>query len=98
MHVLYHKNSELCYNIFMAIIVNNQQEQSELQRRVTAELREKQAGKSRDAGGLAAPEYDVDKSEYLKNTAVSTLPGWIWLVGLVVAAAAAFLIAKFLIK
>jgi hypothetical protein len=80
----------------MAIIVNNRSDQSELQQRITAELREKQSRKSLD-DDLAAPEYDMEKSEYLKDREMSNVPGWVWIVGLIVAAGAAFLIVKFII-
>jgi hypothetical protein len=61
----------------MAIIFNNQQERSELQQRIAAELREKQASKNRDAD-LHAPEYDNETSAYLKQTKVTTSLAWAW--------------------
>lgn len=70
-----------CYNNFMAIIFNNTEEKSELQRKITAELREKQAAKAKipqKNGGATAPEFDVEKSEYLKDMETSRVPGWVW--------------------
>jgi len=78
----------------MAIIINKRDDQSELQQRITAELREKQARKSQE-DDLIAPEYDVEKSEYLKDIEESNLSGWIWLVGLIIVAILAFLIAYY---
>ena len=80
----------------MGIIVNKPQTQSELQQRITAELREKMAGDSQ-SGDFRAPEYDVNKSEYLKNTTASSVPGWVWITVLIVAAVAAFFIAQLII-
>ena len=80
----------------MAIIFNDQQNRSELQQRIAAELREKQA-RSKHDGDLHAPEYDVEKSEYLKDREESSLPGWVWLVGLFLTAAAVLALVMFVI-
>ena len=84
--------------ILMGIIVNKREEQTELQQRIAAELREKAAANSRTENDIKAPEYDVEKSEYMKNLSDSHLPGWVWLIVLVVAAAAAFFIAQLMVK
>jgi len=62
----------------MAIIFNNMDEKSELQRRIAAELREKQARKSSIDNDLVAPEYDNDNSAYLENTKKTTSLAWAW--------------------
>ena len=52
----------------MAIILNGQdlEQQSDLQKRVTAELREKQM-KNQLVNDLDGPKYDADDSEYMKD-------------------------------
>jgi hypothetical protein len=78
------------YNVLMAIIFNKTDHQSELQRRITSELRAKQAGKSLDTE-LRAPEYDNETSTYLKNTKQTTSLAWAWtliavaVVGIIIA-------------
>jgi hypothetical protein len=66
-----------CYNILMAIIFNKTDPKSELQRRITSELRAKQASKSLDTE-LKAPEYDNETSTYLKDTKQTTSLAWAW--------------------
>ncbi|MCL2280535.1 hypothetical protein FWC31_01460 [Candidatus Saccharibacteria bacterium] len=61
----------------MAIIFNDEKQRSELQQRIAAELREKQASKSLNTD-LRAPEYDNETSAYLKNTKSTTSLAWVW--------------------
>jgi hypothetical protein len=74
----------------MAIIFHNTAEKSELQQRITAELREKQARKSKTDGQFETPKYDSEASEYLKNTKQTTSLAWAWaliaaaLVGIII--------------
>lgn len=82
----------------MAIIVNNQQNRSELQQRIAAELREKQLKNGQVDPEISAPEFDIEKSEYLKDrTGDAPVPGWIWTIGLMVAAVVAFALVKYVI-
>ena len=62
----------------MAIIFNNSENRSELQQRIAAELREKQAKKGLADADLHAPEYDNETSAYLKNTKSTTSLAWAW--------------------
>lgn len=62
----------------MAIIFNNTTEKSELQQRITAELREKQVRKGLTDDNLAAPEYDNETSVYLEQTKKTTSLAWAW--------------------
>jgi hypothetical protein len=77
----------------MGIIVNKREEKTELQQRITAELREKAARQGRDAPEIDAPEYDMEKSAYLKDYETASVPGWVWVGGLIVAATAALFVA-----
>jgi len=61
----------------MAIIFHDSKQRSELQQRIAAELREKQAGKNLDTE-LRAPEYDNETSTYLKDTKSTTSLAWVW--------------------
>ncbi|MCL2038025.1 hypothetical protein FWG95_03425 [Candidatus Saccharibacteria bacterium] len=82
----------------MGIIVNQNQNRSELQQRIAAELREKQLKNGPVDGDIKAPEFDIEKSEYLKDRGGDTpIPGWVWLVGLVMTAVAVFALVKFVI-
>jgi hypothetical protein len=82
----------------MGIIVNNQQNRSELQQRIAAELREKQLKSGQVDPDLKAPEFDIEKSVYMKDRGGDTpVSGWIWAAGLVVTAAAVFALVKFVI-
>jgi len=66
----------------MAIIFNQTRERSELQQRITADLREKQ--KSLDDDGVSpkykAAEYSNETSEYLKQTKATSSLAWIWAI------------------
>lgn len=62
----------------MAIILRNQDTQSDLQQRVTAELREKQIKKDLVDPNLTGPKYDGSNSEYAKNTKSTTKLAWAW--------------------
>ncbi|MCL2451710.1 hypothetical protein FWD20_02440 [Candidatus Saccharibacteria bacterium] len=64
----------------MAIIFNNEQDRSELQQRIAAELREKQTSKNLVDDDLAAPEYDIETGTYLKNTKKTTSLAWAWAI------------------
>ena len=80
----------------MAIIFNNQQGKSELQQRITAELREKQMksgsneGEFVEANDIKTPDFDAEHSEYTKNFKTTTSLAWAW--ALIVAAALGVLI------
>ncbi len=71
----------------MAIILNGQdlEQQSELQKRVTAELREKQSRNQLVGGDVNTPTYDSDDSEYMKDLKRTTSLAWVWaLIGAIV--------------
>jgi len=62
----------------MLINLNNISAESELKKRITAELREKQSGKSLVDDDLTAPEYDIDTGTYLQKTKTTTSLAWAW--------------------
>ena len=71
----------------MAIILNGQdlEQQSDLQKRVTAELREKQMKNQLVGGDVKAPTYDSDDSAYMKDLKPTTSLAWVWgLIGVAV--------------
>lgn len=80
------------YNILMAIMLNGQDlgTQSELQKRVTAELREKQS-RTQLTGDFDGPKYNVDDSTYMKDLKPTTSLAWVW--ALIIAAVIGVLIA-----
>jgi hypothetical protein len=69
-----------CYNLTMGIIVNNQQERSELQERIAAELREKQLRQSSASKDLDPKDLDPNDSEYMKDLKPTTTLSWAWLL------------------
>ena len=76
----------------MAIILNGQdlEQQSDLQKRVTAELREKQM-KNQLVNDLDGPKYDADDSEYMKDLKPTTSLAWAWV--LIILAALGIIVA-----
>ena len=64
----------------MGIIVNNQQERSQLQERIAAELREKQLRQSREDKDLEPKGFDPKDSEYMKDFKPTTTLSWAWLL------------------
>lgn len=75
----------------MSIIVNNTQEKSELQARITAELREKRDRKSSVGGKAVKPKLvdnDLSDSQYESDLKNTTSIAWMWalvIVGLLAA-------------
>lgn len=61
----------------MALFVRQDQERSELQQRIAAELREK--AKQRAAREETRPD-GVEDSAYLKGTKQTTSLAWVWIV------------------
>lgn len=61
----------------MAIIMNNKNERSELQRRIAAELDEK--AKKKALGNTERPD-GIEDSAYIENTKSTTSLAWVWLV------------------
>ena len=60
----------------MGIMVEGNEEQSKLQERITADLRERSRRNSKNEG-----EVDlVEDSEYLKNTQKTSRFSWFWFV------------------
>lgn len=64
----------------MAIILNNSGPESELKKRITAELREKSLQKDLQAKDILGPEYDVEDSNYVKDLKSTTSLAWAWLL------------------
>ena len=75
----------------MGIMVEGNEEQSKLQERITADLRERSRRSSKNEG-----EVDlVEDSEYLKNTQKTSRFSWFWFI--LVALAAVSLVIIFVI-
>ena len=71
----------------MGVIVNKENEQNdELSRRITADLRER-AVETAAAAGLGGEEPDLaEDAEYLKDLRKTSKFGWIWAVLIILAA------------
>lgn len=91
----------------MGIIINNGNNQSNLQKRIAADLREKQSKKS--AGGGKKPLVDKDDiaktktdfvcdSNYMHDFAKSSIPGWVWAFGFIIVIVIAALIANIILN
>jgi type VI protein secretion system component VasF len=76
----------------MAIIVNQQDNRSELQKRIAAELTEK--AKKKKASEAELPD-GVEDSRYIEGTKTTTSLAWVWIVIAVVAVIA--LVAYFIV-
>lgn len=76
----------------MGIMVAGNEEQSKLQERISADLRERSRRNSNDDGKIDL----VEDSEYLKNTRKTGRFSWFWFV--LVALAALALVIIFVIK
>jgi hypothetical protein len=68
----------------MALFIRQNEERSELQQRLAAELQEKARARAKSENELD----DIEKSKYLQGTKRTTSLAWVWLlvVGLAVAA------------
>lgn len=68
----------------MALFIRQNEERSELQQRLAAELQEKARTRAKSENELD----DIEKSNYLQGTKRTTSLAWVWLliVGLAVAA------------
>ncbi len=77
----------------MAIIHKQQDNRTELQKRIAAELSEK--AKKREKPTHERPD-GVDDSEYIKGTKTTTSRAWVWifLVTIVVVAAVWYMVAS----
>ena len=87
----------------MGVIINNNDSQSDLQKRITSDLREKQEKRTVSGGknkieptsDFAKPQTDfVVDSAYMHDFAKSSVPGWVWALGLIVAIVIAALVAS----
>ncbi len=65
------------YNESMAIIMNNQNQRTELQKRIAAELDEK--AKKKALGETERPD-GIKDSAYIENTKATTSLAWLWAV------------------
>ena len=69
----------------MGVIVNkNNQQDNELSRRISADLREKAITASGVVGGEETPDFAED-AEYMKDLKKTGRFGWIWVVLIVLA-------------
>jgi hypothetical protein len=69
------------YTKCMALFIRQDDERSELQKQVAAELQRK----ARDNSLKAADRPDgVDDSQYIKGTKSTSSSAWVWIVGLVI--------------
>jgi hypothetical protein len=66
----------------MAIILNGQDmdQKSNLQKRITSELREKSMKKSTQPKDVIGPEYSPEDSEYMKDLKPTTSLAWVWAI------------------
>lgn len=71
---------------FMALFVRQDQERSELQQRLAAELREKAKARAESDNQTSD---GVEDSNYLKDTKHTTSLAWVWIVIILVALFAA---------
>ena len=64
----------------MGIIINNAdlESQSDLKKRITAELREKQVKSGLVDKDLVGPEYKIETAEYMKDFKPTTSLAWVW--------------------
>jgi type VI protein secretion system component VasF len=60
----------------MALFIKQDEQRSELQKRISAELQEK----SKERSKLADRPDGVDDSEYIKGTRVTTSLAWVWIL------------------
>lgn len=75
----------MAYNESMGIIVNQESNRSELQKRIAAEMSEKAKKKAVHNGDL--PD-GVDDSAYIEGTKTTTSLAWVWVVITIVAVVA----------
>ncbi len=78
----------------MGIIVNQENNRSELQKRIAAELSEKAKKKNEPKG--ERPD-GVDDSAYIQDTTQTTRAAWVWIliiVAVVVAAVVTFVVSS----
>ncbi|MBR5939391.1 hypothetical protein IKZ77_02460 [Candidatus Saccharibacteria bacterium] len=66
----------------MGVIVNKENKNDELSRRINADLRTKMSGTGVIAGD--APDL-VDESEYVKDFSKTSRFGWVWIVLIILA-------------
>ena len=83
---------QLRYTRGMGIIVNQEDNRTELQKRIAAELTEKAKKKRTPTDDI--PD-GVDDSAYIEGTKVTTSLAWVWIL-IVVAAVAAAIIYLFI--
>lgn len=65
----------------MSIIYNDTQEKSDLQRRISAELREKRAGRPLNGGAKIDSQFDdLGDADYVKDLKPTTTLAWAWVI------------------
>lgn len=72
----------------MALFIRQQEQQSELQKRIAAELQDKARAKAKEA---ELPDGITD-SAFIKGTKQTSRSAWIWIVGVFFAIAAVIMI------
>lgn len=77
-----------CYNNGMALFIRQDDNRSELQSRIAAELQEKARAKAKEA---EVPDGVAD-SAFIKGTRQTSRSAWIWIVGVFFAIAAIIMI------
>lgn len=66
----------------MGVIYTDTDEKSDLQRRIQADLREKQAVKPLvDGHNVRDSDPELDQAAYRKDFATSKVPGWVYVIG-----------------
>lgn len=70
-----------CYNTNMALFLKQDDDRSDLQKRIAAELQAKMAGKPKQQD---LPD-GVEDSQYIKGTKQTTTLAWVWILIIVAA-------------
>lgn len=64
----------------MSLFIRQENERTELQQRIAAELRAKAAAKAKDEAGPTDLPDGVNDSAYLENTKQTSARAWIWIL------------------
>ena len=82
MNIVYHNTIETntsafkCYTIIMALFIRQDDERSELQKQIAAELQRK----AKENSKLSDLPDGVDDSQYIKGSKKTTSLAWVWVV------------------
>lgn len=72
----------------MAVIYDKETDMTDLQRRVTAELKQREVCTSSDGAGAGDHEHNSEEANKMER-----LPGWVWLVAVGIVAVIGLFIA-----